>query len=229
VRVTRFAGSGTGEVEWEGGVEALTKEVPGVGTLGFSKVIETWDLIMDAGVTYRFTFTPTGPGALKMFLFSSVGTTGTFFVPRNQRVLESSGGVSYYLSPSNEEYGVVVVNENGLTADYNITVEQMAAPVGVGDGPTLRTGLATVSPNPSGGRVQFNFTLRDPGTVDFDIMDMAGRVVARIANQRREAGRWTESWDGRRGPGSEAAPGIYFVQMRVDGRRVGQSRIALIR
>jgi hypothetical protein len=58
---------------------------------------------------------------------------------------------------------------------------------------------------------------------------MAGRLVARIAGRRWEAGTWSVPWDGRTTRGTAAAPGIYFVQMRVDGSRVGLGRLALIR
>ncbi|TMQ67690.1 MAG: T9SS type A sorting domain-containing protein [Candidatus Eisenbacteria bacterium] len=86
-----------------------------------------------------------------------------------------------------------------------------------------------LAPNPSSGRVNLAFSLREPASVSFDVLDMAGRVVNRITSQRWEAGTWSVGWDGRRSQGTEAPPGIYFVQMRVDGRPIGLSRLALIR
>jgi flagellar hook assembly protein FlgD len=76
--------------------------------------------------------------------------------------------------------------------------------------------------------VQLDFSLREPGTVSFDVVDMAGRAIAHIPAQRWEAGNWNVAWDGRRNQGVAAPPGIYFVQMLVNGRRAGLSRLALV-
>jgi flagellar hook assembly protein FlgD len=58
---------------------------------------------------------------------------------------------------------------------------------------------------------------------------MAGRSVSEIAPQKREAGTWSIRWDGRGSNGQAMATGVYFVQMKVDGTRIGMSRLALVR
>jgi hypothetical protein len=93
-------------------------------------------------------------------------------VPRSQRLFESEGGITYFLAPASEFYGVIFVNENGQLGNYTIRVDQVASPVGVEDGAPLQTGLRGVGSNPSIGRVQLRFALREPGAVTFDVMDM---------------------------------------------------------
>lgn len=90
------------------------------------------------------------------------------------------------------------------------------------------TGLRGVVPNPSAGRVQIPFGLREPGTVAFEVVDMAGRLVARLPGRHWEAGAGSLGWEGRTSNGTQVGTGIYFVQMLLDGRRAGVGRLALV-
>ena len=234
-RAFRYSGTGNAVMEWDGGVGELFANSPGVGSSvpDWTGLLDTYDVGLNAGVTYWFHLTHSNPAAAtKVLIFSSYGhiISGEFkyVVPRSARVAESVGEWAVYTPPAPDYYGVVVVNDNGLPDNY--TLQALSTVAGVGDGPPLlTTRLKGISPNPSAGRVQFDFVLHEPGAVAFEVVDMAGRVVAHIAGQRWEAGTWSVGWDGRRGQGTEAPPGIYFVQMRVDGRPVGTSRLALIR
>jgi hypothetical protein len=237
VGVSRYGGTGSATVEWDDGPDIIAKDCGTAGNCGaknagasWTGVLDVWDVLLVGGRTYRFDFTKTGSADIKLLLFSSAGTSGTFVVSRSARVFESTGGSTYFTSPANAYYGVALVNDNGLSGTYLVRVVTAGAPVGVGDGvPAAATGLRGVVPNPSAGQVQIRFAVREPGAVAFDVVDMAGRVVARIPGRRWEAGTWSVAWDGRTSRGTQAAPGIYFVQMRMDGRRVGLGRLALIR
>jgi hypothetical protein len=94
---------------------------------------------------------------------------------------------------------------------------------------SLSTRLKGLSPNPSSGRVQLDFSLREPGTV---VVRRGGHGRTRdCAHPGATLGggrNWNVAWDGRRSQGIEAPPGIYFVQMHVNGRRAGFSRLALV-
>ena len=133
-----------------------------------------------------------------------------------------------YTAPVTEWYGVVVVNDNGQPGTYTIKVRP-GTTVGVGDAPAAEAGLMGVSPNPARGKATFRFALTQAGNVSFRVLDMAGRVVASMPAQRWEAGSWTLPWDGAASDGRALAAGVYFVQMELDGRRLGQQRLALVR
>ncbi|MEK7329596.1 MAG: FlgD immunoglobulin-like domain containing protein, partial [Candidatus Eisenbacteria bacterium] len=234
VRAFRYAGAGNGTVEWDDGPDYITKDCNGGacgGTSGnnWSGVLDVWDVYLFANQTYTFDFTRTGSADIKLLLFSSAGTTGPFVVPRSARVFETTNSSTVIAAPASGYYGVVLVNDNGLSGTYLVRVVTGIPTIGVGEAPGPVTGLRGVAPNPSAGRVQIQFALREPGAVAFEVLDMAGRVVARIPGRRWEAGTWSVGWDGRSSRGTPAAPGIYFVQMRVDERRVGLGRLALIR
>ncbi len=235
VRAFRYSGSGNGTVEWDDGPDAITKDCGTGGNCGaksvnnWTGVLDVWDVYLFANQAYTFDFTRTGSADIKLLLFSSAGTSGTFFAPRSARQFETTSQYTVYTAPTNAWYGVVLVNDNGLAGTYTVRVVTGVPATGVGEAPASAAGLRGVAPNPSAGRVQIQFALREPGEVAFDVLDMAGRMVARIPGRRWEAGAWSASWDGRTARGTPAAAGIYFVQMRVDERRVGLGRVAFIR
>jgi hypothetical protein len=67
---------GTGRFEWERGLEFID-EGQNVTHSNWNHVIENWDCFMLAGKTYKFNFTHTGAGDIKMFVFGSEGTSAT--------------------------------------------------------------------------------------------------------------------------------------------------------
>lgn len=75
------------------------------------------------------------------------------------------------------------------------------------------------APNPSFGPVHLGFTASRPGLVRVRVLDVAGRVVAKLADGWRPAGRQRLTWDGTGGHGEPVAAGIYFVLVEADGRR----------
>lgn len=234
VRVFRHSGTGSAAFEWDGDVQEILTDGSAVGSAvaNWTGVIDTYDVLLTAGIPYWFELQHTNPSAqTRVFIYSSYGSVGTieykYVVPRSSYSAQSVGSYATFTSPTTDYYGVIVVNDNGLPDNYTLRVKTTVVDVEPTAG--LVTRFKGASPNPSAGRAQFEFSLRTPGNVSFDVMDMAGRVTARVPAQRWGAGTWSVAWDGRRTQGVEAPPGIYFVQMRVDGRPAGLSRLALIR
>ncbi|NOT33631.1 MAG: hypothetical protein HOP12_05600 [Candidatus Eisenbacteria bacterium] len=86
--------------------------------------------------------------------------------------------------------------------------------------------LRVLGPNPSAGRlaVQFDVPLRS--NLELDVMDVQGRRVAVLARESFEPGRYEAAWPASAGGGT-AAPGLYFVRLRVDGRTLATTRVVL--
>src|SRR5439155_24473982 len=103
--------------------------------------------------------------------------------------------VHVYNAPSSGYYGVVAVNDNGADGVYDVRVDEGTVAVDERDaGPTA---LEAVSPNPAHGGARFAFMLAEPGEVDMDVVDMAGRRIVRLAGRHFEPGRHELPWDGR--------------------------------
>jgi hypothetical protein len=225
VRAYRFSGADSSSVEWDGGADLLAVDGPmTTGTTGPGEVLQIWDVYLNAGQTYGIYFSHSPGTDMKVMVFRNPG--GVYWAPRSARVVESTGHTTY-TAPSAGYYGIVVVNDNGASGYYGLRLSSGALAVDDRAAPTM-TELRAVGPNPARGALTVEFALHQRAPVSMDLIDMAGRRVQTLEQGTRDAGVWRISWNGRRGTGEHAAPGVYFVRMMVDGQLVGRRKVSLI-
>lgn len=93
-------------------------------------------------------------------------------------------------------------------------------------GPATRTlELRAVAPNPARGDSHVRFALGTGARVRAEVLDVAGRVIATLADGERVAGEHTLTWDGRSSGGLRAAPGLYVVRLAAKGLPTRTARI----
>jgi plastocyanin len=83
-------------------------------------------------------------------------------------------------------------------------------------------------PNPTGGRVNFRYSLKQAGRVHAEVLDVSGRRVATVLDLVRTPGTFDAVWDGRLASGRTAPTGRYFLYLSVPGA-VGSQAITLMR
>jgi len=88
--------------------------------------------------------------------------------------------------------------------------------------------LSRPFPNPARDLTRFHFVLSRPGAARLVVRDVAGRPVRTLADGAWPAGRSECSWDGRTDEGLPTGAGVYFVELRAEGRRSTQ-RIVRVR
>jgi hypothetical protein len=71
-------------------------------------------------------------------------------------------------------------------------------------------------PNPFNPTTQISFSLPRSGHVSLKIYNVAGQLVRTLANEEREAGTHTVSWNGTNDLGSSVASGVYFYKIEAD-------------
>jgi DNA-binding beta-propeller fold protein YncE len=77
-----------------------------------------------------------------------------------------------------------------------------------------------LKPSLTRGPTEIVFSLGRAGRVDIEVYDVMGRAARILARgEQFAAGRQTVAWDGRRGDGSAAGAGVYFVRVRTEGGR----------
>jgi hypothetical protein len=67
---------------------------------------------------------------------------------------------------------------------------------------------AAAEPNPFGGRTHISYMLPQSGDVSLVVYDAVGRPVQTLASGRRQAGRYTATWDAH-----DVAAGVYFYTL----------------
>jgi hypothetical protein len=124
--------TGPGYVQWEDGADALF--VNGMitrGTMTGNDIVRAWDLHLEGGTSYHFTFGRSGAD-LKLLLFRNAGS-GEYWAGRGSQVLTATADADY-TAPATGYYGVVVVNDDGGTGDYVIGVGTCSTPAALDNG-----------------------------------------------------------------------------------------------
>lgn len=85
--------------------------------------------------------------------------------------------------------------------------------------------LSRVGPNPSGGPVTIDFEMPRAATIEVDVFDIQGRLVASPARGSWPAGRHSVSW-ARTSAGAPIRPGLYLVRYRFPG---GEAQRRIVR
>jgi len=119
--------------------------------------------------------------------------------------------------------GFAVVDASALpgTSYYRLRVQSRSGassifgPISVVASGPAGFGVVSVRPNPSLGTLQIDFVLPEAGPVDLSIIDLQGRLVARIPYHSESPGMHHVAWNGKL-DGIE--PGVYFVRGRQAGK-----------
>ncbi|HVO76755.1 MAG TPA: FlgD immunoglobulin-like domain containing protein [Candidatus Bathyarchaeia archaeon] len=88
--------------------------------------------------------------------------------------------------------------------------------------------LAQNYPNPFNPSTTIRYDMKEKGTVTLKIYNVAGELVRTLANDVRDAGSYSVTWDGSDDRGIPVASGIYFSRMQAGGF-VGVKKVVLLR
>lgn len=86
-------------------------------------------------------------------------------------------------------------------------------------------------PNPFNAmtRIRYQIANENPVHVELIIFDLLGRQVKKLVNTNRPSGEYQVSWDATNNLNQEVGSGMYFYQLRVDGKRVQTQKLILLR
>lgn len=137
--VNRFSGSQTATMEWDGGKEQVYVNGPYTQrNTSTNDVLEAWDIALIAGRTYTFEFI-TSAANCKLLLFRNPANA-PFWAARSSRVFETST-TGTYTAPATDVYGLVVVNDDGVTGLYSFRVKTCVTPVPLTSGSVVTINL----------------------------------------------------------------------------------------
>ncbi len=230
-RETLAGGSGGARVEWDAGPDEITvgDSTPILRSTDSTDVLEIWDVFLTPGQTYTIDFNPSGGAALRWFLIANPaqGPGGLDWFARDQAVLYGTAD-GVHTATSEGWHGLVVVNENGGAGSYTLSVASTPAVDASGPG-ALRNALGAIAPNPVRGRSSIGYTLARAARVRIEVVDVAGRRVARLDGGARPEGPGVLAWDGQGEGGGRLDAGVYFARLFVDDAVIGAARMVLLR
>jgi hypothetical protein len=98
-----------------------------------------------------------------------------------------------------------------------VTVEWGGTGAFVPRGGVDRLSLSVGRPNPFGRGTVAEFALPRPSTVFLEVLDVRGRRVRLLLDERRERGAHRVAWDGKDSGGRAVASGVYFLRLTAMG------------
>ncbi|MCA9751234.1 MAG: T9SS type A sorting domain-containing protein [Gemmatimonadetes bacterium] len=222
-RVWRQQGSQPMRVEAEGGTETIIYLGGGVpvtydASWPSNDVAEIYDLYLPFNVPTRIVVEPlTGSADFEVALFQSFGAT--YYANAGQAIANAdangAGGMEIIdvVPTANDYYGLAIINTNGLSGTYRITVGSQTAVSA--DLPTDVTELSFAAfPNPSRDDTTFRLALPQEERVTVDVFDVSGRLVRQVQSGNLPAGHHALRWDGRDTLGRPTVAGVYLARLR---------------
>ena len=107
-----------------------------------------------------------------------------------------------------------------------------AWPVGDGDDDMDRNDADRVLvslPGHIDGGARLQFALVQTAVVQITIHDVSGRAVRRLVDGSLGAGDHDVVWDGRTNEGQRVGAGVFFCQLRVDGRTSATKKVVILK
>jgi hypothetical protein len=220
--------SSEGYVEWEGAADMIVVNGPPLAVSPPAhNVLDGWSLNLTAGTTYGLQITPDAgsTASYQLLLFRNPSPGSACWATRPDAVFQtaSAGG---YTSPASDLYGLVVVNDNGGTGGYSISVH--SGTVGVEPPVVTRSLIRWAAPNPLSGSTRIACQLAHAGRAAVDVLDAAGRGVATMELGVRPAGPMEALWNRRDDAGRSVPAGFYFAVLRLDGVSVDRCKLTVL-
>jgi hypothetical protein len=137
------------------------------------------------------------------------------FVPDMDNLIEATTDVEWLDSssdPWNHFYKISAVDRNGNESEIGSPSEV----TGVQDSVVpSRTALLNAVPNPFNPSTKLPFEMAAAGHARLKVYDTAGRLVATLVDEHRDAGRHHVIWDGRDNAGRMSSAGVYLYRFEV--------------
>jgi hypothetical protein len=159
-----------------------------------------------------------------------------FTTPSNRPALLSTGPfLNLAPSQSVKVTFALTLGADDVSLRYNSRMAKLLYDYGFGL-PIAGTGsvpgggsiLSPPVPNPFNPSTALSFELPESGQVRIRVYDAAGRLVARLIDELRVAGRHEVRWDGRDSSGREVGSGSYLARLEFGGK-VETVRMGLVR
>ena len=225
----RYSFEAGGGIDWDGGVIELSTDggaswadVGGSVNFGYSGTITNTSGNPLGG---RAAWTGSNPG-YPAFVFTTLDL-GMAYAGQTVQVRFRHGAD---LAVGGPGWWVDNLEVTGVTSPPFIgNTDELGTctPLAVGEAPPSQVALAMAGGNPARGAARLRFALPAAQRVRLTVHDLAGRLVATLADGVYSPG-WHDAAFSRTSDGGAPGAGVYFARLGVDGRQFTQ-RLVVIR
>jgi hypothetical protein len=182
----------------------------------------TWtlDFMRKDMAKYRLYVQPSGSDSVPLMLYRSLDGSSPPGPLAGYRRMGSAAFAVFARPGQTHRYCAAAFTDGREAVSDTLEVNLSPSAVEEGDAPASAPGTARLfpaCPNPFNAGTRISFDLGREGRVRLDVFDCAGRLVRRIEDGRRDAGRHTVFWDGRDGNGRPVPSGVYGLRLEAGG------------
>ncbi len=84
-------------------------------------------------------------------------------------------------------------------------------------------------PNPFNGKTSIPFSVPEFGKIEVLMIDIRGKIVSTLVNQKLIPGDYTTDWFGKNNGGNEQASGVYIILLKSNGKIKNAKRLILLK
>lgn len=130
------------------------------------------------------------------------------------QMFATGGAYSLGSTTGQPDAGVLAGGAYAISGGFWVPAQAPTTGVDSGVTPLPRVFAARLAgANPSQGRSLIQFDLPSPRRVTVALYGVDGRLVRRLIDGQREAGRHSAYWDGNDSSGRRVVPGMYFARV----------------
>jgi hypothetical protein len=196
--------------------------------LGFGNawpaVVEHYPVSLDTTVSYGDNL------LLSVVVVDEDGDPTTYVWHVNGGVVQS-GSDSTFFYPGGAQGTtdtLLMVATDGELADSVVWNLYNDLDAGIDDGiPSPAVPLLAAGPTPFNRSLEIRCTLPEAGRARLSVYDLSGRLVATLADEDRNAGRFVRTWDGKNDSGKDTAAGVYVVRLGTQNHAVSKKVILM--
>ena len=166
-------------------------------------------------------------------LLNASKVAGAFGLGHTSYVLVDHEGIVLYVSNftlqdfSSREVHRAIQAALKVLAESQIIAGGPNTRAGEGESLPDRFALLANYPNPFNAATSIRVNLDIESELSLRIFDTAGHSVRLLLVERRSAGRFEVTWDGRDDNGRRVSSGVYFYRLSSPGRRATRSMVLL--
>ena len=218
-------------MEWDNGPDMflIGPTVAGMvgGDGGNCGLVRTWDVFLEAAMTYQVVLAASGEADIRVALFRNPDSAPYWAGRYNAEFESQPAGTPWdYTAPASDWYGLVVfsASPDSPAGIYTLRIDSPSA-VGeeVAEG---KPGITFQNPYPTGSPIVLRASADGTGA-HVDIYNVQGQLVRTLLNEAiGKAGRQV-AWDARSDGGARLGAGTYFVRAQIGPLRVNRTLLLL--
>jgi hypothetical protein len=157
---------------------------------------------------------------LNLCSYSAGRTPGTFYYMRAPKI-DSLGHIMTNLCIDfSEDYGKTFTTYCYILDSTFTSIENKL--------PYPKTYQLSCGPNPLWSTAEINYFLPVSGEVDIRLINLQGKQISLLLNEKKSMGQYSFSYNGKDNHGTNLTPGVYFLILKVNGIQVKSQKVVVM-